>query len=200
MTLPFAPAAERNREPILSVLREILPERGRVLEVASGTGQHVVHFARAFPGITWQPSDADPQQRDAIATRGAESALPNLAPPQVLDTRVRPWSVEPVDAVVCINMVHISPWEATLGLLEETARLLVPGGVLFFYGPYRWAGQHTAPSNAAFDLDLRRRDPAWGVRDLEEVIDAAAAVGLQFERRVAMPANNFSVVFRARLG
>lgn len=197
MNLPFAPAAERNREPILAVLREILPERGRVLEVASGTGQHAVHFAAAFPGLVWQPSDVQAEACVGIEARRLAEGSPNLAPPILLDALVRPWSVEPVDAIVCINMVHISPWEATLGLLAEASRLLVPGGALYLYGPYHLDGQATAPSNAAFDADLRRRNPAWGVRDLEAVIDAAAAVGLMFEHRVPMPANNFSVIFRA---
>lgn len=191
-----APAAERNKEPILGVLRQVLPERGLVLEVASGTGQHVVHFARALGDLQWQPSDPDARSRRSIAAWVAAAALPNIRPPLELDVRARPWPLGRVDAIVCINMIHIAPWAATTGLFAGAAEMLSPGGVLFLYGPYRIGGAHTAESNEAFDRSLRAQDPTWGVRDLESVIATAQASGFAFCEHVAMPANNFSVVFR----
>lgn len=193
-----APAAERNREPILAVLREVLPERGTVLEIASGTGQHAVHFAAALPGIDWQPSDPEPRSRRSIAAWVAQAGLPNLRAPLALDVRAEPWPVDAVDAVVCINMIHIAPWAAAVALVNGAARRLPAGGVLLLYGPYRRAGAHTAPSNAEFDAQLRARDAEWGVRDLEAVVALAEAAGLELERVVAMPANNLSVVLRRR--
>lgn len=189
-------APERNKEPILDVLRSALPARGRVLEIASGTGQHVVHFARALPHLTWLPSDPDPLQRASVQARIRESGLSNVASPLALDVRERPWPVERADAIVCINMIHIAPWEAAIALLSEGAQLLPAGGVLYLYGPFRRDGGHTAPSNEAFDRDLRERNPEWGVRDLEAVCALAATHGLQLHGVVPMPANNFSVLFR----
>jgi SAM-dependent methyltransferase len=191
-----APAAERNKEPILAVLRRVLPQRGLVLEVASGTGQHVAHFAAALPRLVWQPSDPDPASRASIAAWIAEMRLPNIRQPIDLDVRAADWGVDRADAVVCINMVHIAPWAATLHLVAGAARLIGPGGVLFLYGPYRRFGRHTAPSNEAFDADLKHRNPEWGVRDLEAVAEVAAHDGFALEEVVPMPANNFSVVFR----
>lgn len=191
-----APAAERNREPILTVLRRVLPEAGLVLEIASGTGQHVVHFARALPRLTWQPSDPDPAMRASIAAWTADAGLPNIRPPLDLDVRSDAWPDEPADAMLCINMIHIAPWAATLHLMEGASRLPRPQGVLVFYGPFRRAGRHTAPSNAAFDEQLRRTNPQWGVRDLEAVADVAGRNGLVLEEAIDMPANNLSVVFR----
>jgi SAM-dependent methyltransferase len=191
-----APAAARNAAPIEAALREVLPPRGLVLELASGSGQHAIHLAGAFPALAWQPSDVDP---DALASiRGwAESAgLANLRPPIVLDAGSERWPVEAADVVLCINMIHISPWSATLGLLRGAARVLPAGGLLATYGPYRWHGVHIAPSNEAFDASLRARDRAWGVRDVDDLLPAAAAVGLAHERTFALPANNHLLAFR----
>jgi len=191
-----APATARNREPILAVLRTILPPAGTVLEIASGTGQHAVHFARALAGLTWQPSDPDPAARASIAAWAAEARLANLRPPLAIDVVSGSFDVPDVAAVVTINMVHISPWEATLGLLRGAAAALPAGGPLYLYGPYRRGGTHTAPTNAMFDAELRAQNPAWGVRDLEAVEAAAAVEGLRLHRFVEMPANNLSVTFR----
>lgn len=206
MTLPLAqrltaPAAQRNAAPILDVLCEALPARGTVLEIASGTGQHAVHFASALPGIDWQPSDADARARESIAAWRAHSALPNLREPLDLDVRRTPWPIDKsagLDAIVCINMIHIAPWEAAVALIQGAGEHVADGGALVLYGPYRREGAHTAPSNAAFDADLRARDASWGVRDMEEVEALAAAHGFACEARVAMPANNFTLVFRKR--
>jgi SAM-dependent methyltransferase len=191
-----APAAERNKEPILDVLKRFLPESGIVLEIASGTGQHVTHFATALPTLTWQPTDLDPEHLISIAAWRRHSGLQNVPPPLKLDVSTNPWPVERTDAVLCCNMIHIAPWAATTQLLEGAAGVLVPGGILFLYGPYRRHGQHTAPSNEAFDTDLRRRNPEWGLRDMEEVIELAVKQKFSLVEIVAMPANNFSIVFR----
>ncbi len=193
-----APAVARNRDPILAVLRRVLPARGNVLEIAGGTGEHAVHFAGALGGLIWQPTDRDPEARRSIAAWRDKARLPNLLEPLELDVTSAVWPVERADAVVCINMIHIAPWRCAEALMIGAARLLAPGGVLFLYGPYKEGGRHTAPSNAAFDASLRSRDPEWGVRDLDEVRAAAATHGLDFAERVAMPANNLSVVFRRR--
>jgi len=190
----YAPAVTRNRDPILAVLRDELPETGLVLEIASGTGEHAAHFARAFPAITWQPSDVDVDARASITAWRDHVALRNLNPPLALDVTRPDWPVTSADAVVCINMVHISPWAATLGLLSGAAHILTPGAPLYLYGPYKRNGAHTAPSNEAFDTSLRSRNPAWGVRDVADVVDAAT--GFTLARIVAMPANNLSVVLR----
>jgi cyclopropane fatty-acyl-phospholipid synthase-like methyltransferase len=195
-----APSAERNREPLLSVLRELLPSRGTVLEVASGTGQHAVFFARAFPGLVWQPTDADPIARASIDAWRREEGLPNVREPLALDASASTWPVESVDAVMCINMVHISPWESCQGLMRGAARVLPPGGPLILYGAYFIEGRPTAPSNLAFDASLRERNPAWGVRELGAVTAEARAHGLELERVIDMPSNNFTVVFRQRGG
>ena len=187
---------ERNARPIADVLREILPERGFVLEIASGTGEHILHFAREFAGLLWQPSDPDPVSLRSIAAWRAESGLFNLLPPLSLDVRAAEWPVEAADAILCINMVHISPWASTLGLLRGAGRLLAPGAPLYLYGAYRQAGIETAPSNEAFDASLKARDPEWGLRQLEDVEAEAAARGFALEAVTPMPANNLSVVFR----
>ena len=184
------PATGRNREPILEVLREHLPSEGLVLEIASGSGQHHAFFAERLPGLRWQPSDPDQRARRSIAAWGRE--LPNTLPPLDLDVR-EAWPVERAEVVLCINMVHISPWACTVALMKGARRILAPGGLLFLYGPYRIGGEMVA-SNAAFDQGLRRRDPSWGVRDLEAVVEAAAP--LAHVATVAMPANNHSVLFR----
>ncbi|AFQ51235.1 DUF938 domain-containing protein [Burkholderia cepacia] len=193
-----APAAERNREPILDVLRRVLPASGSVLEIASGTGQHAVHFAQALPGLRWQPSDPDAQARRSIAAWVAHAGLANLDEPLAFDVRdaAWPWPASALDAIVCINMIHISPWACTDALFAGASRVLRPGGILFLYGPYRRAGRHTAPSNEAFDQQLRSRDPSWGVRDLEAVVALGLDRGLDCIEVVEMPANNLSVVFR----
>ncbi len=191
-----APAAARNAAPILGVLRTALPAHGTVLEIASGTGQHAVHFAAALPGLDWQPSDADPRARASIAAWREHAGLANLRAPLDLDVCNEPWPIDAVDAVVCINMIHIAPWEATIALMKGAGARVAPGGALVLYGPYRRDGAHTAPSNDAFDADLRARDAAWGVRDLEAVEALARAEGFVCEAVVPMPANNFTVVFR----
>ncbi len=192
-----SPAAERNAVPIADVLAGVLPARGLVVEVASGSGQHAAHFARAFPELTWQPTDREPRHRASIAAWREEAALPNLLAPLELDV-MNPWPVTRADAMLCINMIHISPWPATLALLAGAARVLADGAPLFLYGPYRRKGVPTAPSNAAFDADLRARDPAWGLRDLDEVTAVARDAGFERVDVVVMPANNLSVIFRRR--
>jgi SAM-dependent methyltransferase len=195
-----SPSAERNREPILAVLRDVLPATGRVLEIASGTGQHAQCFAAALPGLDWQPSDADPQARASIAAWRAHDGVPNVRAPLALDVHQPDWGVDSLDAVICINMIHISPWSATQALFAGASRRLVDGGVLYLYGPYKRGGAHTAPSNDAFDQQLRSRDPAWGVREMEAVVALGASFGLVCDEAIAMPANNFSLVFRKRTG
>ncbi|SOY68106.1 DUF938 domain-containing protein [Cupriavidus taiwanensis] len=192
----MAPATERNREPILAVLRQVLPASGTVLEIASGTGQHAVHFAAALPGLTWQPSDPDAAARASIAAWTAHAGLTNVRTPLALDVCRQPWGIDAADAVVCINMLHIAPWAAAEALFAGAGKLLGPGGVLFLYGPYRRGGAHTAPSNAAFDAQLRATDPDWGVRDMEAVIALGEAQGLRCDEPVPMPANNFCLVLR----
>ena len=192
----FSPAAERNREPIAAVLRDVLPERGLVLEVASGTGEHAVHFAGAFPHLLVQPSDPEASALRSIAAWRAEAGLPNLLEPLELDAAAPEWPVHRADAILCINMVHISPWAATEGLMRGAGRLLPPGAPLILYGPYRRAGVPTATSNEAFDESLRARNPRWGLRDLEAVAAEAERHGLAFERLWEMPANNLTVAFR----
>jgi SAM-dependent methyltransferase len=191
-----APAADRNKGPILEVLRRWLPTQGTVVEIASGTGQHVAHFAAALPVLTWQPTELDVYRHDSISAWIELEGLTNVRPPLALDVGRQPWPVDRADAVICINMIHISPWQATLDLMKGAAHLLRDGGILFLYGPYRRFGSHTAPSNAAFDADLRARTPEWGLRDLEAVTEVAATNGFEFGEAVPMPANNFSVVFR----
>ncbi len=191
-----APAADRNKEPILAVLRRVLPENGVVLEIASGTGQHVVHFAQALPGLTWQPSDPDSAARSSAAAWVTHSGLHNVNAPLDLEVLSEPWPIEQADAVVCINMIHISPWAATLALIAGTARLVPSGGVLFLYGPFRRSDRETAPSNEEFDAQLRRRNQEWGLRNLEAVVSLATTAGLELFDLTDMPANNLSVAFR----
>lgn len=193
----YAPATERNRDAILAVLCQELPPSGLVLEVASGSGEHAVHFAAAFPDLDWQPSDPDPVALASIAAWRAEVNLPNLRAPIRLDAAAD-WSIDRAAAILCINMVHISPWTATLGLLRGAGACLSPGGLLYLYGPYLREGVETAPSNAAFDASLRTRDPQWGLRRVEDLIVAADAEDLRFDGLVEMPANNLSLLFRRR--
>jgi len=189
-----APSAERNKGPILEVARRVLPARGLVLEIGSGTGQHVAHFAAALPSLGFQPSEPDAARHASI--RAWTRELENVRPPIELDVTRLPWPVEAADAIVCINVIHISPWRTTLALMDGAGGLLPSGGVLVTYGPYRRGGRHTAPSNEEFDASLKSRNPEWGVRDMEEVEAAADRAGLRFEETVGMPANNFMLVFR----
>ncbi|HEY0149614.1 MAG TPA: DUF938 domain-containing protein [Allosphingosinicella sp.] len=191
-----APATERNREPIAAVLREVLPPAGTLLEIAAGTGEHAAYLAPLFPGLLWQPSDPDPEAMSSIEAWQADASAPNLLPPVFLDAASRTWPLDRADAILCINMVHISPWAATQGLMRGAGRLLPAGAPLILYGPYRRAGVPTAPSNEAFDLSLKARNPLWGLRDLEAVQAEAAGHGLGFERLYEMPANNLVLVFR----
>ncbi len=191
-----APAALRNRDAILAVLRPLLPPCGRVLEIASGSGEHIVHFAAALPALLFQPSDPDPERRASIDAWAADAGLENIRPALALDAMAAAWPAITADAVLCLNMIHIAPWAAARGLIRHAARALQPGGLLFLYGPFRRAGAHTASSNAAFDLDLRGRDPQWGIRDLEAVAAEAKTAGFGVPEIVPMPANNLSIIFR----
>lgn len=191
----FAPATLRNRGPILDVLREVLPPSGLALEVASGTGEHVMHFARHLPGLAWQPSDPSPAARQSIAAWLAAEALVNVRDPLDLDAAREGWPIARADAITCINMIHISPWAATEGLMRGAAQILASGSPLYVYGPYRRADRPLEPSNETFDHSLRARDPSWGLRELDEVIACAAKYGLRFDRLIEMPANNLSLVF-----
>ncbi|MGH6632125.1 DUF938 domain-containing protein [Sphingopyxis sp.] len=191
-----APATLRNRDAIVAVLADWLPEAGTVLEVASGSGEHAIHFAAAFPGLDWQPSDPDPAGLGSIAAYRAEAGLANIAQPVALDAAGAKWPVDHADAILCINMVHISPWDATLGLFAGAARLLAPGTPLILYGPYIEPDVPTAESNLAFDTSLRSRNPAWGLRDTDAVKVVAADADFVFAERRAMPANNLMLLFR----
>lgn len=194
-----APAAARNREPILQVLREWLPGQGLVLEVASGTGEHAVWFSSELPGIMWQPTECAADRLASIDAWRATGDVPNLLAPLPLDAAVPVgWPVARADAVVAINMIHIAPWQAMEGLMAGAARVLSFGAVLYLYGPFREGCVHTAESNAAFDADLQARDPAWGVRDLADVVALAQRHGFDLAARRSMPANNLSVLFRRR--
>jgi hypothetical protein len=193
-----SPSATRNRDPILAVLRRVLPAKGLVLEIAGGTGEHAVHFAAALPGVEWQPTDPDEVSRRSIAAWRADAGLPNLREPLALDVTQADWPVERADAIVCINMLHISPWAATAGLMTGAGRLLAAGAPLVVYGPFRQAGVPTAPSNEAFDQSLKARDPAWGLRDVDAVAAEAAGQAVALEEIVAMPANNLTLVFRRK--
>lgn len=208
----FAPATQRNREPILQVLSEVLPPSGTVLEISSGTGEHAVFFAPRLTPRLWVPSDPNPVARASIAAWRDYYPVENLYPPIALDVCDPVWPVEqpplpealqeldlqqhPIQAIVNINMIHIAPWAACLGLLAGAERLLPPNGLLYLYGPFKQANQHTAPSNEAFDASLQMQNPAWGVRNLEDVIAVAQTHHLNLIKTVAMPANNLSVIFQ----
>jgi len=195
--MSWSPAADRNKDPILAVLTQALPGAATVLEIASGTGQHAAHFAAARRDWDWQPTDADPGSLAAIASHTA--SLANVRPPLALDVLAARWpeSLGRFTAVYCANLLHIAEWGACAGLMAGAARHLAPGGMLFLYGPYLVDGEPTAPGNVAFDADLRRRNAAWGVRRLGDVVDAAEHAGLAFERRFDLPANNLLLVFRS---
>jgi SAM-dependent methyltransferase len=190
----FAPSVSRNRDPILQVLRAHLPASGTVLEIASGSGEHIAYFAAALPELQWQPSDPMPDRRASIDAWAAD--LANVRPAMALDAAATDWPIQPVDAVLCINMIHIAPWSAAEGLVAGASRVLVRGGLLALYGPYRRVGMPMEPGNAAFDADLRRRDPAWGLRDVESVAALAADRGFGPPVIVTMPTDNLMLLFR----
>lgn len=198
----FAPATARNREPILEILGRVLPAQGTILEIGSGSGEHAVFFAQQLAPRQWLPSDPDAGKRASIEAWRQECATANLLVPVDIDTTKHLWTVERlppsprVTAMVSINMIHIAPWPAALGLFAGAGRILHPGDILFLYGPFKQQGKHTAPSNAQFDDWLRAQDPDWGVRDLAEVVDVATAQGFRHDEIVEMPANNLSVIFR----
>jgi hypothetical protein len=207
----FAPATQRNRDPILTVLTQVLPPSGTVLEISSGTGEHAVFLAPALAPRQWLPSDPNPAARTSIAAWQRHAPAANLYPPLTLDVRDPVWPVEaahlevdlnahPISAIVNINMIHIAPWAACLGLMAGAERILPAGGVLYLYGPFKQNGRHTAPSNAEFDQNLRLQNPEWGLRNLEEVVAVAQTHQLSFVRTYAMPANNLSVVFQRAAG
>jgi hypothetical protein len=192
----FSPAAARNAACIAEVLKRVLPPSGLVLEIASGSGEHAVHFARALPALVWQPSDPDEAARRSIVAHTRAAGLANIRSPLTIDATRQPWPVARSDAVVAINMIHIAPWDATIGLMAGAEETLVEGGVLYLYGPFREDDAHTAASNAAFDDSLRARNASWGIRDVEAVAAAARAHDLHLDERVVMPANNLSLIFR----
>ena len=194
----FSPSAARNRDPILQMLQSILPPQGSMLEIASGTGEHVVHFARGLPGWRFQPTEFDEASRQSVRAWIAHEDLANVAAPVTLDARADTWDVEqsgPFDAVLSLNMIHIAPWAAAQGLFRGAGRVLKPGGLLLLYGPFQENGVHNAPSNAAFDASLRARDPDWGVRDIRDLQALANENGLTLRQRQAMPANNQTLTF-----
>jgi SAM-dependent methyltransferase len=195
MAKGFAPAAERNRQPILDVLRRVLPPAGLVLEVASGTGQHVLFFSEHLPALQWQPTDTSSDALRCIGAWVDEAARENLLPPLELDVRWPDWPVTTADALMCINMIHISPWETTEALFRGASGLLNGGSHLITYGPYRLHGEHTAPSNSAFDKSLRSRNARWGVRDIDELAELGGRTGFTLQERVDMPANNMTLVW-----
>ena len=191
-----APATERNRDVLAETLAHLLPAEGLVLEVASGTGEHAVHFAKQFPGLIWQPSDPDPIAIASINAWRADSKVANVRPAMELDASAD-WPISQADAVICINMTHISPWAATVGLLRNSARLLPPSAVLFIYGPFNQRDVPLAQSNAAFDASLRQQNAEWGLRYVEDIAEEAHKFGLRLDPVIAMPANNLSLIFRA---
>lgn len=192
----FSPACERNKDAILGVLHDVLPSSGTILEIACGPGQHAVHFAAGLPGVEWQPSDIDPTSLASTMAWRAEADLPNLLEPVFLDATEEEWPLSHADGIICCNMIHISPWKVTLGLLDGASRILPDDGILYTYGPYKVGGKHTAPSNEAFDQSLRSQNPGWGVRNLDDVALEARRRGLHLIKTIKMPANNFSVIFK----
>jgi hypothetical protein len=191
----FYPATERNRDPILDVLKTIMPREGHIVELASGSGEHVVHFANAFKDILWQPSDLEDHALKSIQSWINHTGLTNIQAPLRLDTTEPHWPIESTDGILCINMIHISPWEATLGLMEKATKLLAKNGFLHLYGPFRINGEHTSASNIAFEGWLKEKDSRFGVRDMKDVENEANLKGLKLSMTIPMPANNFSLVF-----
>ncbi len=194
----FSPASERNKDPILDVLRGVVPAQGRVLELSAGSGQHTVHFAAAFTGVEWQPSDIDESALLSVAAHRDEAALANVLDPMRVDVTALDWGVDAVDVVLSINMIHITPWACSQGLFAGAARVLRSGGALVTYGPYNVDGAFTSDGNARFDASLRSRDPRWGIRDLADLLGLAEAAGFMREAVVDMPANNKTVIYRLR--
>jgi SAM-dependent methyltransferase len=192
----YRPHVVRNRDAILDELRRVLPPSGLVLEIASGSGEHAAYFASAVPALTWQPTDPDTEALASIAAHRAASGASNLLAPLHLDVTSAQWPIERAGTVMCNNMIHISPWAASEGLVAGASRVLPAGGILFLYGPYKIGGRHTAPSNEAFDADLRARNPQWGIRDLGDLAALAERHGFALADTIQMPANNLSVVFR----
>jgi Protein of unknown function (DUF938) len=192
----YAPAPVRNRDFILDILRDVLPMTGVILEIASGSGEHVVHFARNLPSLVFQPSDPEPETLLSVAAWVKDAHVTNVRAPIVLDASQSPCPIGSADGVICINMAHISPWDATVGLITGAAAILPPGSPLYLYGPYKRKGLATAPSNETFDRNLRDRNATWGLRDLEAVVAIAQSVGFSIPTVTEMPANNLSVVFR----
>jgi len=199
MTKAFAPATERNQQPILDVLRRALPSSGLVLEIASGTGQHASFFSRHLTTIRWQPSDASREAIESIAARVREAKRGNLLPPLELDVRATPWPRVDADAVVCINMIHIAPWKATVALFQGASKILEEARHLITYGPYRLHGTHTAQRNAAFDQSLRARNAEWGVRDVDDLQELGEETGFELGEQIAMPANNMTLIWTRRV-
>jgi SAM-dependent methyltransferase len=195
MAKGFAPATERNRQPILDVLRRVLPSRGLVLEVASGTGQHAIFFSEGLPDLRWQPTDASPEALHSIGAWVADARQRNLLPPLELDVRSPHWPVRTADALLCINMIHISPWETTEALFHGATKVLAAGSPLVTYGPYRLHGEHTAKSNEVFDQSLRSRNARWGVRDMDDLVELGGRTGFSLHEQVGMPANNMTLVW-----
>ena len=191
----YRPHVVRNRDPILDVLRRVLPAKGLVLEIASGSGEHAAYFAVNLPNLFWQPTDPDPEALASATAHRADANLPNLLNPLQLDVTAPQWPVDRVNAVICCNMIHIAPWAACEGLIAGAARVLPADGLLYLYGPYKIGGQHTAPTNQAFDEQLRARNAAWGIRDLDDVTALAVRHGFALAETVPMPANNLSVIF-----
>lgn len=194
-----APATDRNRDPILAVLRRVCVSPGCLLEIASGTGQHAAYFAAALPHLQFQTSDRDDSGFASVLAWSAEANAPNLLPPIVVDAAAPTWPIERAEYVFCANMIHIAPREAMLGLVAGAGRVLPPGGTLVLYGPYKVGGRHTADSNAAFDESLRARDPRWGVRDLEDLVRCANEHGFALVESITMPANNLTLVLKKGL-
>ncbi len=198
----YAPATERNKKPILAVLNDCLPDYGTILEIASGSGQHATYFVKNLPNHYWQPSDPDRECRDSISAWWWEAQLNNILPPLNINTQEDIWSVEkvstplPITSIVCINMIHISHWKSTIGLMKGAARILPTNGILYFYGPFKIDGKHTAPSNEQFDLGFLSQNSEWGVRNLNDVVKLADQNGLELVKTVKMPANNLSVIFK----
>ena len=192
----YAPATVRNRDFILDVLRDVLPTTGAILEIASGSGEHVVHFARNLPSLVFQPSDPEPDALLSVAAWMKAAEVTNVRAPIVLDASRSLWPIASADGIICINMVHISPWDACVGLIRGAAAILPPGSPLYLYGPYKRKGFATAPSNEAFDRNLRDRNPIWGLRDLEAIAAIAQSAGFSIPDITEMPANNLSVLFR----
>ena len=194
----FAPATLRNRNPITEVLRNFLPSSGLVLELASGSGEHVVHFAAKLPWLRWQPSDRNEEACRSVAAWTAEAALENVLPPVRLDVSDATWPFDTADAILCINMAHISAWEATVSVFSHAATLLEPGNILYFYGPFIRDGVVTSPSNVEFDYSLKSRNPDWGLREVAAIDRLAVANGFLPSEIIEMPANNLSLLFRRR--